>query len=504
MTERLRSRDMTILATDSTTTPLHNTTLEIFDPGDSGFDHPRLVELIADRIAFVPRYRQRILTVPGSVANPVWVDDQRFDLGYHVRRSAIPRPGGMAELLELVARIVSRPLDRSRPLWEVYFVEGLADGRVAVLSKSHQMLVDGVETVDIGQVLLDAQPQPKVMEADEWHARRRPTNPALVVDALKESLTSSATVLATARTAGDAVARGTLGLRRRLTGVAGPLARLGGPLVAPPPVAESPITPATLSQQRRVVGVRTSLAAHRRVREVHGGTVNDVVLATVAGALRTWLMARDQRFGPSRRVRALVPMSVIDDELEATSLGTQIQGHLVDLPIGEPSPVVRLHQVSYSFKAHSETGRAVAANRLAGIAGFAPTTFHALGSRVALSELRSKRFQLTVTNVPGPQFPLYAAGARMLETYPVPPLLPRHALAIGVTSYDGHVHYGVTGDRDAITDLELFGQCLTDALDELVDTTNESRRRAPRGRTAARGRTGEAGTGTDRGTGAGR
>ncbi|MEQ4497736.1 wax ester/triacylglycerol synthase domain-containing protein, partial [Nocardioides kribbensis] len=155
MSERLRSRDLAFLTEESLTTPRHNATVEIFEPGDSGFDYDRLVELIADRISFVPRYRQRVQSVPGWLANPVWVDDERFDLGYHVRRSALPRPGSLDQLRELVARIVSRPLDRSRPLWEVYFVEGLSGGRVALLYKSHQALVDGVGTVDLAQVLLD-------------------------------------------------------------------------------------------------------------------------------------------------------------------------------------------------------------------------------------------------------------------------------------------------------------------------------------------------------------
>ncbi|WP_028472309.1 wax ester/triacylglycerol synthase family O-acyltransferase [Nocardioides alkalitolerans] len=483
MAERLRTRDMAILATDSATTPLHNATLEVFDPGASGFSHERLVELIDDRITFVPRYRQRILAVPGRLANPVWVDDPRFDLGFHVRRSAIPRPGTMEQLLELVARIVSRPLDRGRPLWEVYFIEGLENGRVAVLSKSHQILVDGVETVDLGQVLLDVGSTPKTMEHDGWRPARRPAGAGLVVDAVRDTISSPETLLATGRGLGQSLARSTAETRRRLTHLAGPLAPLAGPLAVRSPVAESAITPASLSQQRRVVGVRTDLADYRRVREVHGGTINDVILATVAGALRGWLMSRDERIGAQRKLRALVPMSVIDDELEATSLGTQIAGHLVDLPIGEPSAVVRLHQVSYSFKAHGETGRAVAANRLAGIAGFAPTTFHALGSRVAFAEAsRGKRFHLSVTNVPGPQFPLFAAGAQMVETYPVHPLLPAHALAIGVTSYDGKVSYGLTGDRDQLPDLDVLGQCLRESLDELVDSASEARPRARRGR----------------------
>ena len=473
MNERLRPRDLALLASENPSTPLHNATVEIFDPGDSGFDYQHLVDLIDDRIAFVPRYRQRLQPVPAHLANPVWVDDPDFELAYHVRRSALPRPGSLDQLRELVARIISRPLDRSRPLWEVYFVEGLALGRVAILSKSHQILVDGVETVDLGQVLLDTGREPKVLEHDEWLPRRRPTPASLVLDALQESVQRPTTLLGTARGNVDAALRTSSVALKRVGSVAGALANRR-------PVPDSPIS-GPLSQQRRFVAVRTDLADYRAVRKVHGGTINDVILATVTGGLRAWLMTRAESLGGLRQLRAVVPMSVIDDELEATSLGTQIAGHFVELPIGEASPVVRLHQVSYSFQAHKETGRAVAANRLAGIAGFAPTTFHALGSRVAAAELR-RGFDLSVTNVPGPQFPLYAAGARMVETYPVHPLLPGHPLAIGVTSYDGAVYYGVTADRDRLPDIDLFAQCLREALEELKDTATNVSTRVPRGR----------------------
>ena len=473
MSERLRPRDLAFLATESSSAPMHNATVEIFDPGDSGFDYTRLTELIADRIAFVPRYRQRIQQVPGRIANPVWVDDARFDLSYHVRRSGLPRPGTIEQLRELVGRIMSRPLDVNRPLWEVYFIEGLAEGRVAILSKSHQVLVDGVETVDIGQVLLDTSPQPKDLDQDDWMPRRTPTATGLAFGALAENVRDPHTLAATTRSRAEALVRGASAARERVGQVVNALANRR-------PHPESPLS-ALLSEQRRFVTVRTDLEVYRRVRAVHGGSVNDVILATVTGALRAWLLARGTSSSAMRQLKAMVPMSVIDDDLEATSLGTQITGHLVALPIGEASPVVRLHQVSYAFQAHGETGRAVAANRLAGIAGFAPTTFHALGTRVAADEVR-RGFHLAVTNVPGPQFPLYAAGARMLETYPVQPLLPGQALAIGVTSYDGGVYYGLTADRDALPDVQLLGQCVTDALEELVDSASESRPRAPRGR----------------------
>ncbi|HEX4189522.1 MAG TPA: wax ester/triacylglycerol synthase family O-acyltransferase [Marmoricola sp.] len=469
MSERLRSADLALLAAETARTPMHNATLEIFDPADSGFAYETLIAHIEDRITFVPRYRQAIRSVPGRIANPVWVDDPDFDLGYHVRRSALPRPGSLDQLRELTARIMSRRLDPSRPLWEVYFVEGLEGGRVAVLSKSHQILVDGIATVDLGQVLLDVDPGPRHLVPEDWRPAAEPSPTSLVLDALAE-------------TAKDPLntARGTAGAAGRTAGAV--LSRFGaiaGALSNRRPAPDSPFN-ADPAEQRRVVLVRTALKDYRRVRRVHGGTVNDVILATLTGAIRAWLMTRAESVGNGRRIKALVPMSVIDEDLEPTSLGSQVIGHRLDLPIGEASPVIRLHQVSYALKAHSETGQAVAADRIAGVAGFAPTTFHALGSRVAVEE--SQGVNLVITNVPGPQFPMFMAGAEMIETYPVPPLQPGFAIAIGVTSYDGGVYYGITADRDLLPDIDVLGQCVRESLDELVDSASDSRPRAPRGR----------------------
>ncbi len=473
MSDRLRTSDLALLADETPQTPLHNATLEIFDPGDSGLDYDRLLAHIDDRIAFVPRYRQRLRHVPGRLGNPIWIDDVDFDLAYHVRRSALPRPGSLDQLRELTARIMSRRLDPDRPLWEIYFVEGLEGGRVALLSKSHQILVDGISTVDLGQVLLDVDPDPRQRVHDGWVARTQPTPAGLALTALVESARNPKVAAVTARS-------NVAALTRSVGAAASRLGTLGGALSGRRTSAETPfnIEP---SSQRRVVLVRTSLKDYRKVRRVHGGTVNDVILATLAGAVRTWLMTRAETVGSGRRLRALVPMSVIDEELEPTSLGSQVIGHLVDLPIGEGSPVVRLHQVSYALRAHSETGKAVAADRIAGVAGFAPTTFHALGSRVAHQEARGN-VNLVVTNVPGPQFPMYLAGAEMLQTYPVPPLHAGFSLAVGVTSYDGGVYYGITADRDALPDIEVLGQCVREALDELVDSASDTRPRAPRGR----------------------
>jgi diacylglycerol O-acyltransferase / wax synthase len=473
MSERLRPRDVALLAEESPSTPMHNATIEIFEPGASGFDYPRLVQLVQDRISFVPRYRQRVQTVPGRLANPVWVDDENFDIGFHVRRSALPRPGSLEQLRELVSRIVSRPLDRSRPLWEIYVVEGLADGQFALLTKSHHVLVDGIHTVDIGQVLLDTKPDPTVLGADEWRPRGRPSPFSLMAGAISDSATDPDTVVDTVRTTTSSVLR-QVASSARTTG------RVVNALTNRTPRSDSPII-GPLSQQRRVVTVRTDLADHRTVREAHGGTINDVVLAAITGGLRTWLMTRGESMRGIRQIRALVPVSVIDDHLEATAMGSQIAAHFVDLPVGEASPLVRLHQVSYSFLAHKEAGRSIPAARLVGMSGFAPATFHALGARVAGVE-RRRGYQLCVTNVPGPQSPLYAAGARMVATYPVPPLFEGRPLAIGVTSYDGSVFYGLNADRDMLPDADLIGTCIREALDELIESASPSSDRAPRGR----------------------
>ncbi|MGZ4485520.1 MAG: wax ester/triacylglycerol synthase family O-acyltransferase, partial [Nocardioidaceae bacterium] len=345
MNERLRPDDMPFLVNESASTPTHNATLEVFEPPKAGFDYDRLLDLVADRIAFVPRYRQRLRSVPGRLAAPVWVDDDDFDLTYHVRRSALPRPGSMEQLRDLVARILPRRLDRARPLWEMYLIEGLEGGRFAILSKSHQILVDGVHTIDLGQVILDVDPKPRETVHDRWRPAGEPTAPALVAEAVTDSLRDPRLALRAVRDNAETLARS-----------AGFVANAVAPVVRRRTLPESPIN-GPLSEQRRFVTVKTELARYRTVRRLHGGTVNDVILATITGALRSWMMTRAESVHGSRTLRAMVPMSVIDSDLEPTSLGSQVAGHLLSLPIGESSPVVRLHQVSYALKAHKETGR---------------------------------------------------------------------------------------------------------------------------------------------------
>lgn len=470
MPARLSPLDVSYLYLEEAATPMHVGSVAVFEQPERDFDYQRLLALVDDRIAFVPRYRQRVRWVPGWLANPVWVDDAHFDLTYHVRRSALPRPGSDQQLCELVARIMGRRLDRDRPLWEMYLVEDLADGRFAIVSKTHQAVVDGVTAVEIGQVILDSTPAPRSSIADGWHPRREPSSAELVADALFDVARRPNAVVDTVRTGlGDV--RHTAG---RALGAVGGLAATA--LTVSRGTPDLPLN-TQIGPHRRYTTVDTDLESYRQVRAAHGGTVNDVVLATVTGALRAWLLTRGEPVRSATTVRAMVPVSVRDDH-GADALGNRVSGLLVDLPVGEASPVVRLHRISYAMRAHKETGQAVGADALVGLAGFAPPTLHALGARVA-SDLSRRLFNLQVTNAPGPQEPLYAAGARLLAAYPVSPLAQGQALAIGVTSYAGSVFYGVNADRDAMSDVEVVGQCLVEALDELVDTVEIARGRVP-------------------------
>ncbi len=471
MPPRLSPLDASFLYLEQPTTPMHVGAVSIFKRPRSGFDYDTLVELIEQRIALVPRYRQKVRYVPANLARPVWVDDPDFDVAYHVRRSALPKPGSDDQLTELVARLMSRPLDNTRPLWEMYLVEGLSGGRTAVITKTHQAMVDGVSAIDIGQVILDiAAPNGSGargpgMHPDLWMPRPEPTDVELVWGAVTEAVARPGEVVENVRAAaGDAVE-----LAGKVVGGLGQLFTM-----ARTASRRAPGTPLNvdISSSRRFAIARTELEAYRRVRAAHGCTVNDVVLSVVSGALRNWLLSRGEAVTASSTVRAMVPLSVrgeADVPSSAGSLGNRVASFIVDLPVGEPSPVVRLHHVAHAMREHTSTGTSVGADTLARIGGFAPPTLHALGARAA-SGMSKRIFNLVVTNVPGPQFPLYAAGARMLEMFPVVPLAKGQALAIGLTSYDGGVYYGFNGDRDAMPDVDVLAGLVDESLDELLGT----------------------------------
>ncbi|HET9650415.1 MAG TPA: wax ester/triacylglycerol synthase family O-acyltransferase [Microlunatus sp.] len=473
MPQRLSPLEVSMLALDTTHTPGHVGTIDIFEPGPDGFDYERLIALVRQRIEFVPRYRQRVRDVPGRLASPVWVDDENFDLTFHVRQSALPRPGTLAQLREFVGRVLARRLDRSRPLWEMYLVEGLEDDRFALVAKSHLCLVDGIDTVDIGQVLLDTDPQTSATTTraeSTWRPLAEPSAAELVAGALLESAKDP--IRAVQNTRGALM--GVLGIAIAVGDAVGGLGAALGALAADAlrgtrAPSGSPLS-GMLSEQRRVATLQLSLADLKAIRSEHNHTINDVVLAVIAGGLRSWLLTRGEALSAGATVTALVPMSVTEEEGVPTSLGSSVAPHLQALPIGEPNALMRLHQVAFGTQAHRESGRAVGARSISDIAGFAPTTLHALGVRVAAEVVR-KQHDLVVTNVPGPQLPMYAAGSRLISSFPVLPLTAGHLLAVGVTSYDGEVYLGINADRDAVGDLDVLVQCLDDALEELLDTT---------------------------------
>ena len=455
--ERLTTLDASFLYLEEPDNPMHVAGVLVLEPPVGGLD--AIAALVEARLPLVPRYRQRVLEVPGHLANPVWADDPDFDVEYHVRRSAVPRPGTQAQLLDLVSRVVARPLDRARPLWEVYLVEGLPEGRVAVVTKTHPALVDGLGTVDIGQVLLDDSPDATLPAPEQWRPRRLPGALQLVGGAVGEYWARPTAVVETARHAvTDVRATGA-----RLTGAAGGAVRAARSALFPAPHS---VLNATSGSQRRVAVARTELDDVKRVRKAHGGTVNDVLLTVVTGALRDWLLSQGQAVLGSTSVRALVPVSVQGEE-EAP--GNRVSSFLVDLPVGEPNPRVRLARLSYAMRGVSQHGRSVGADALIALTGFAPPTLHALGARAARG-LSRRMANLVVANVPGPQVPLYAAGARMLEVFPVVPLAPGQGLSVGITSYDGSVFFGLNADRDGVGDVDVLADLIEQELAVLVET----------------------------------
>jgi WS/DGAT/MGAT family acyltransferase len=457
MPDRLSALDVSFLYLEEPTTPMHVGGVAVFQPPDEGFDYEELVALVEQRIPLVPRFRQRVREIPGHLAKPVWVDDADFDLAFHVRRSALPRPGTDEQLRELVGRLMSRRLDRNRPLWEMYLVEGLSGGRIAVVTKTHHAMVDGAGAVDLTQVILDDARTPTELENDLWMPRPEPGAVGLVADAVSELIRRPTEVV-------DTLRLGLMDARATANKVAGTAVGLFAAARSAARPAPDSLLNAEIGEQRRFGTARTDLADYKAVRKAHGGTVNDVVLATVAGALRSWMLTRGQSVLPGTVVRAMAPVSVRgeDDGVE-----NQVSSYLVDLPVGEPSPIMRLHQVSYAMKAHKDTGQSIGADALIRISGFAPPTLHALGARTA-STLSRRLFNLVVTNVPGPQSPLYAAGAEMLEVYPVLPLAKGQAVTIGLTSYNGGVFYGFNADRDAMADIGVLAQLIEESLAELV------------------------------------
>ena len=451
--ERLSASDMSSLLAERG--PIHvNVGAALILEGDPP-TLDELLEHVESRLALVPRFRQRVQATPLQITNPVWADDPGFDLEWHVRHVALPRPGSTDQLRELVGRVMSTPLDLERPLWQLYLVEGLERGRHAYISKTHHALVDGVSAVDVGTIMLDPNPEGTEMPIPE--ERWDPDVPSPELLFVRAATDRISTPMRAARKA----ALGALSMPRETAGRVMRTAESFAGLAAGGPTAPRTFLNEEIGRDRRVAFVRTELDALKQARGETGATVNDVILAVATGGLRR-LFERRREAVPDQLV-ALVPMSIrrSDEHLE---LGNRIATLMVALPLSEPDPAERLRLVHAETTRVKESEQARAASLVIEATGWTPPTINRVLADVISRQLN---WNLVVSNVPGPQMPFYLLGRRMVEVYPVVPLSPQqHALSIGVVSYDGGVFFGITADRNLFADIDEVAADLEAALAE--------------------------------------
>jgi diacylglycerol O-acyltransferase / wax synthase len=449
--ERLTGLDSSFLHLERSGAHMHVASVSVFK--GSPPTHQEFRDHIGSRLHLVPRFRQKLRFVPLTQGRPVWVDDPHLNLDYHVRQTALPAPGSDEQLRNLAARIFAQQLDRSKPLWELWLVEGLTGDRFAIIGKSHHALVDGVSGVDITTVLFDLDPEPAGApeKAPPWLARPEPTDVQLLSEAWKERLTSPKEIYRGFRAA-------LRGPRQVLSGVRDTSKIVTAGMSAPDSVFNVEIGP-----HRRFQMVQTDLKDLKRVKNAHGGTVNDVILSVVAGGIGKYLRARGHST-EELELRAMVPVSVRAAE-EHGALGNRISAMMAPLPVWCEDPVERLHVVTREMGDLKSSGQAVGAEILTKLADFAPST---IASQAARLQPAQRFFNLVVTNVPGPQFPLYVLGRKMESIFPMVPLARRQALCVGIMSYNGQVNFGLIGDYDAMADLDSFALDLQAATDEAV------------------------------------
>lgn len=455
--DRLTALDTAFLELEAPTQHMHVGGIFVFRPGDaSTFTFERFQRLVRSRLHLVPRYRQRLSRTPLGLAHPIWVDDADFDIAYHVRHAALPRPGGRDQLLEYAGRILSRQLDRQRPLWELYVVEGLDNGDIALIGKNHHAMIDGMAGVDVITVLLDndSVSVDDIPPAQHWDAAPTPTSLLRMSSAVKELATSPSEIVGVARSVVEApreVAARAVSVGRGIVSTTSSLLRR---------------TPRSVLNQ--APGVSRRMALHqielervKAIKNAFGTTVNDVVLSLVGDALGRYLRHRHQA---TRNVelRAMVPVSV--HTAAAMTHGNQVTSVFVDLPIGEMDPVARLRIIADRMSDVKASHSAVGADFLLNMSGFAPPTLHALGARVAT---QTRLYNVLITNVPGPQAPMFSLGARLVGAYPFVPLAATQSLAVGLISLDGTIHVGLTADYDALPDVSILPDLLAGATDDL-------------------------------------
>ena len=421
------------------------------------------LEQIRRRLHLVPRYRHKLAHTAIDSGRPVWIDDPSFNLDYHVRHTALPAPGHWEQLQDLTARIFSQQLDRSKPLWEMWLIEGLQDDRFALISKTHHSLIDGIAGVDLATVLFDVAPDPPPLRHSgrAWKPNPEPDTAELVAAGLRGAVRAGVEMASGAVSALTHPERTLERAREAAEGV-GEIVWAG--------LNPAPATPLNveIGPHRRFVGVAAQLEDFKLVKNALGGTVNDVVLTVVTGALRSFLIARGKRI-EGVEMRALVPVSVrtVGERHEGGNRIVVMRG---PLPVYIADPLQRLRFVKHAMDGLKESKQALGAEVIAGAQNFAPPTILAQASRLNFS---TRLFNLIVTNVPGPQFPLYVLGRRMERVFPVAFLPQNHALAVAIMSYAGEMNFGLLGDFDALPDIESIGESIAEELAELVEIARE-------------------------------
>ncbi len=454
--DRLTGLDASFLHLEDGAAHMHVAGVMIFEGSPPPYDD--LLEAIERRLGLVPRYRQRLAFVPLGQGRPKWVDDPHLNLRYHVRSTALPAPGSEQQLKDLAGRVFAQQLDRDKPLWEIWLVEGLEGDRFAMLSKTHHALVDGISGVDIMSVLFDtsADPAAPTDTGERWLPRPLPSPVELLGEALMERATIPGELARSVRSIFRGPRRVVEGLRDAAVGV-GAMAWAGLNPAPPSPYNKS------IGPHRRYTWVRANLADIKAIKNELGGTVNDVVLATVAGALGKHLRRRGHSTD-GLELKAMVPVSVRAD-VESGALGNRVAAMMAPLPVWCQDPVARLDIVREELKGLKSGGQAVGAQVLTELSGFAPATVMGQASRLMS---RQRFFNVVVTNVPGPQLPLFLAGRRMSDPFPMVPLAKNQGLGIALLSYAGRINFGLVGDYDVMWDLDDFANDVQDSLAELA------------------------------------
>lgn len=455
--DRLTAVDASFLVQEKESSHMHIGGLIIAEGPPPAYDD--LLDSIRSRLHLVPRYRQKLAVPPLESGRPVWIDDPNFFLEYHVRQTALPSPGDEGQLTELAARIFSQRLDRDKPLWEMWLIEGLSGGRFALISKNHHALIDGISGVDLGQVLFDLTPVPTqfpTAELEPWRAHRTPSPVRLVSSGVLGAARTSSRLAAAVLRAASNPTRAASAAKEAMTGVAD----IAWATMNPAP--ETPLN-VEIGPHRRYVTIRSDLRDFKEIKDTLGGTVNDVVLTVMTAALRNWLHSRGVRT-EGLELRALVPVSIRAKD-EQGNLGNRLTVMRGALPVYIDDPYERHRAVCAAMGDLKESKQAVGAEVLAGAQNFAPPTILAQASRLNFS---TRLFNLLITNVPGPQFPLYVLGRELLDVFPIAFLPENHAFATAIMSYNGKINFGLLADYDALPDLGRIGEEIEAALAELL------------------------------------